>query len=81
VAVDFVKHDADTATFRGKGTNDAGEQTVAVQFTLHGYALAGRGPAGAEVDRKLIEHWKARWAVLTGELKSRQETRDRRQET
>jgi 3-hydroxyacyl-[acyl-carrier-protein] dehydratase len=71
VAVEVVKLDADTATFRGKGTNDAGEQTVAVQFTLHGYSLADRGPAGADVDRKLVEHWKARWAVLTGELSGR----------
>src|SRR3954470_14511070 len=28
VTVELVKQEGDTATFRGKGTNDAGEQTV-----------------------------------------------------
>jgi len=69
VAVELVKADDGTATFRGKGVNDSGEQTVSAQFTLHGYCLAGRGPAGVEADRKLSEHWKARWALLTGELR------------
>src|SRR6188508_3130175 len=36
VAVELVKHDAGTATFKGKGTDDAGQQTVSAQFTLHG---------------------------------------------
>lgn len=74
VAVEWAKADGDIVTFRGKGANDAGEQTVAAQFTLRGYCLAGRGPAGADADRKLLEHWKARWAVLTGELKAGQAT-------
>lgn len=69
VSVELVKQDGDTATFRGKGTNDAGEQTVSVQFTLHGYGLADRGPAGADAERKLLDHWKARWALLTGDLR------------
>ena len=69
VAVELVKVEDDRATFRGKGTNDAGEPTVSAQFTLHGYGLTARGPAGADADRKLVEHWKARWALLTGELR------------
>jgi 3-hydroxyacyl-[acyl-carrier-protein] dehydratase len=60
---------AETATFKGEGANDAGERTVTALFTLHGYALAARGPAGALADAKLLEHWKARWALLTGEWK------------
>jgi 3-hydroxyacyl-[acyl-carrier-protein] dehydratase len=71
VAVELVKVEGDRATFRGKGANDAGEQTVSAQFTLHGYTLEGRGPAGADADRKLLEHWKARWALLTGELRAK----------
>ena len=71
VAVELTKADADAATFKGKGTNDAGEQTVAAQFALHGYALAPRGPAGAAADAKLLEHWKTRWALLTGGLRER----------
>jgi len=69
VSVDLTKVDDATAAFKAKGANDAGEQTVATQFTLHGYALAPRGPAGAAVDARLLEHWKTRWALLTGELK------------
>jgi 3-hydroxyacyl-[acyl-carrier-protein] dehydratase len=69
VSVELVKHDADTATFKGKGTNDAGQQTVAAQFVLRGYSLADRGPAGVAADVKLLEHWKARWVLLTGGLR------------
>ncbi len=70
VSVEMTKSspDADTATFKGKGTNDAGESTVTALFTLHGYALASRGPAGAAADAKLLEHWRGRWALLTGQL-------------
>jgi 3-hydroxyacyl-[acyl-carrier-protein] dehydratase len=73
VAVELTKADdaASTATFRAKGANDAGEQTVNAIFTLHGYSLADRGPAGAAADAKLLEHWKARWPLLTGELRKK----------
>lgn len=69
VAVDLVKHEDGWATFKGKGTDDGGQMTVAAQFVLHGYSLASRGPAGAAADAKLLEHLKARWALLTGELR------------
>lgn len=70
VTVELTKADTAnaTATFKGKGTNDSGEQTVATQFTLHGYGLADRGAAGIATNEKLLAHWKAGWAVLTGEL-------------
>ncbi len=69
VSVELVKQDQDTATFKGKGANDAGQQTVAAQFVLHGYRLAGRGPTGEAADARLLDHWKARWALLTGALR------------
>jgi 3-hydroxyacyl-[acyl-carrier-protein] dehydratase len=69
VAVDLVRTDGDFATFKGKGSDDAGQQTVSAQFVLHGYGLADRGPAGAAAEAKLLEHLKARWALLTGELR------------
>ena len=53
---------------QGRRTTRA-KQTVTAIFTLHGYSLADRGPAGAAADAKLVEHWKARWALLTGELR------------
>jgi len=71
VTVDWVRADEKTASFKAKGANDAGDQTVATQFTLHGYGLASRGSAGAAEDAKLLEYWKSRWALLTGELRMR----------
>lgn len=68
LTVELTSHDASAATFRGKGTNDSGEPTVSAQFTLYGYGLADRGAAGAAVQARLLEYWKARWAWLTGEL-------------
>ena len=70
VAVDLVSQAGDTATFRGKGADEDGTPTISAQFVLHGYGLADRGPAGAAADGKLLEHWRARWALLTGELKA-----------
>jgi 3-hydroxyacyl-[acyl-carrier-protein] dehydratase len=69
VAVDLVKAEADLATFRGKGADDTGQQTVAAQFVLHGYRLSDRGPAGSAADARLLESLKAQWALLTGELR------------
>jgi 3-hydroxyacyl-[acyl-carrier-protein] dehydratase len=73
VTVDLTKTDpaTGTATFKAKGANDAGEQTVNAIFTLHGYSLANRGTTGAATDAKLLEHWKTRWALLTGELRAK----------
>ena len=70
VTVELTKADPAnaTATFKGKGTNDSGEQTVATQFTLHGYGLADRGAVGIAANEKLLAHWKSGWALLTGEL-------------
>ena len=71
ITAEMTRTEGDSATFKARGANDAGEQTVATQFTLHGYALATRGAAGAAIDARLLEHWKARWALLTGELSGR----------
>ncbi|HEX4608027.1 MAG TPA: hydroxymyristoyl-ACP dehydratase [Urbifossiella sp.] len=69
VSVELVKQDGDTATFKGKGANDVGQQTVAAQFVLKGYGLADRGPVGAVADARLLDHWKTRWVLLTGGLR------------
>ena len=69
VSVDWVKTEGETAVFRGRGANDAGEQTVSAQFTLRGYSLSERGPAGVAADETLRKHWKSRWALLNGELR------------
>jgi 3-hydroxyacyl-[acyl-carrier-protein] dehydratase len=69
VAVELVKHDGAWATFKGKGSDDSGQTTVTAQIVLHGHNLADKGPAGAAADAKLLDHWKARWSLLTGELR------------
>ncbi len=69
VTADLTKTDSDAATFKAKGMNDAGEQTVAAQFTLVGYGLSDLGPAGLAAEAKLVEHWKDRWVLLTGGLR------------
>ncbi|MBP3958657.1 hydroxymyristoyl-ACP dehydratase [Gemmata sp. G18] len=73
VTTEMTKVDATagTATFKTKGINDAGESTVNAIFVLHGYSLANRGSTGAATDSRLIEHWKTRWALLTGELRKK----------
>jgi 3-hydroxyacyl-[acyl-carrier-protein] dehydratase len=69
VAVDLVKEEGAWATFKGKGSDDAGQQTISAHFVLHGYNLAAKGPAGVAADEGLLTHWKTRWALLTGELR------------
>ncbi|HJZ55635.1 MAG TPA: hydroxymyristoyl-ACP dehydratase [Gemmataceae bacterium] len=73
VGVELVRLEGERATFKGKGTDDAGQQTISAHFTLHGYGLADRGPAGAAADEQLRSHWKARWALLSGALRDRGE--------
>ena len=72
VAVDWVKGDANAeiVTFRGKGVDDSNQQTVSALFTLRGYSLSGRGPAGVVADAKLRAELAARWELLTGGLNS-----------
>lgn len=69
VAVDLVKQDCESVSFKGKGTDDTGATTVSAAFTLRGYSLSDRGPAGVAADEVLRQQLKARWALLTGELR------------
>jgi 3-hydroxyacyl-[acyl-carrier-protein] dehydratase len=66
VTVELTKREGDTATFRGKGADDAGQPTVSAVFTLHGYNLAGRNPDEAAADARIVADLKARWPVLVG---------------
>ena len=69
VSVELTKFTDDSATFKGKGLDDAGQQTVSATFMLVGYNLADRGQAGIAADTKLLGELKARWSLLTGELR------------
>ncbi len=70
VAVDWVGGHADFAqmTFRGKGTDDLGQQTVAAAFALTGYSLSEQGPAGAAADLTLRAEARKRFALLNEDL-------------
>jgi 3-hydroxyacyl-[acyl-carrier-protein] dehydratase len=65
VQTEWVKTEGDLATFKGKGANEAGEQTVTAQFSLAAYSLKDRLKDGAERDQKLLAHWRERWNWLT----------------
>jgi len=69
LAVDLVTSDTLTASFKGKGTDDAGQQTISAQFVLKGHGLTDRTPAGLAAEARLLEELKIRWAQLLGELK------------
>lgn len=70
VAVDIVRQEPNTITFKGRGVDDEGRPTVTTQFVLHGYGLAERGPAGVAAEARLREQLKARWSLLIGELRA-----------
>lgn len=69
LAVDLVQADPTSATFKGKGLDDARQQTIAAQFTLRGYSLSDRSPAGMAAEQRLLDELKIRWAQLLGDLK------------
>src|SRR5207249_3143867 len=63
VEVEFLKATENGATFKATGTvGDA--QSVAARIELSYFNLAEKQPELAAIDRKLIEHHKARWSVL-----------------
>jgi 3-hydroxyacyl-[acyl-carrier-protein] dehydratase len=63
VEVEFLKETPAGATFKAAGTvNDA--QALSARIELAYFNLAEKQPDLAPLDAKLIEHHKARWAVL-----------------
>jgi 3-hydroxyacyl-[acyl-carrier-protein] dehydratase len=71
VQVDLQKVDGNTATFKGRGTDETGQSTVAAVFTLTGRNLADQSPELATTDTRLVESLKAHWPILIGALKGR----------
>jgi 3-hydroxyacyl-[acyl-carrier-protein] dehydratase len=71
MTVEMTKREGDTAAFRGKGADDAEQQTVSAAFTLAGYNLATRNPAGAAADARIVADLKARWPVLSGAFRAK----------
>jgi 3-hydroxyacyl-[acyl-carrier-protein] dehydratase len=71
VTVELTKREGETAGFRGKGVDDAGQPTVSAAFTLAGYNLAARSPAGAAADARIVSALKARWPLLVGAYRAK----------
>ena len=69
IAVDLVKIEGGSATFKGKGNVRDGGQTVNAQITLAAYCVADRSPVGSYVDENLNRHWRERFSWLSGELR------------
>jgi 3-hydroxyacyl-[acyl-carrier-protein] dehydratase len=63
ITVELTERTATTATFKGKGESE-GQTAVSAKVTLAAYNLRDRDPALAETDRRLVEHLRARWALL-----------------
>lgn len=55
------------ATFKGKGEVD-GTATVSARVTLTRYNLRDRDPALAAADERIVNHLRAQYAVLKGDL-------------
>jgi 3-hydroxyacyl-[acyl-carrier-protein] dehydratase len=63
VSVELTERTAAAATFKGRGEAE-GQMAVSARLTLAAYNLRDRDPALADADRRLIEHLRARWALL-----------------
>jgi len=63
VEVELLKEDEGQASFKATGmVGDA--QAVGARLVLAYFNLADRQPELAEVDRRLIEHHRNRWAII-----------------
>ena len=65
LSVDLIKDEGNRWTLRGKGVSSAGSQTVAAQFVLAGYDLPERFCRGADLNARLRDHWRERFALLS----------------
>lgn len=57
------------ATFKTKGEVE-GQATVSARLTLARYNLQERNPALAAVDARLVEQYRAQYAVLAGQMQA-----------
>src|SRR5258708_18729786 len=67
IAVELVKCDGGSATFRGKGNIQGGAQTVNTQVVLAAYTIRDKNPTPRATTDRLIARWKERFAWLSRE--------------
>jgi 3-hydroxyacyl-[acyl-carrier-protein] dehydratase len=68
VVAELVEKDETLATFKAKGENDEGSQTVSARIILMRYNLADRNPKFRAQDEMLISHLRSRYALLQGDF-------------
>ncbi len=66
---ELVETDSSLATFKAKGEVE-GQATVSARLTLARYNLQERNPALAGVDARLVEQYRAQYAVLAGQMQA-----------
>ena len=67
VSVELTKHDADTATFKGKGEVE-GNTAVSAKLTLGRGNLGDRNPALRPTDEEIVRHLRRQCLLLRGGL-------------
>jgi 3-hydroxyacyl-[acyl-carrier-protein] dehydratase len=67
LTAELVEQQDDQVTFKGRGEMD-GQATVTARFTLARYNLRDRNPDLWSTDEQLIEHFRARYRLLRGDL-------------
>ncbi len=67
VTAELGEIDGPLATLKGKGEME-GTATVSARLVLARYNLRDRNPALEAIDKKITDHYRTLYAVLTGEL-------------
>jgi 3-hydroxyacyl-[acyl-carrier-protein] dehydratase len=68
ITAELIESSERLATFKGKGEVE-GNATVSARFALAGYNLQERNAALKTRDEQLLDHWRARYSLLKGDLK------------
>src|SRR6266852_2658881 len=68
ITAELVERSERRATFKGKGEVD-GNATVSARLSLAGYNLRERNATLRSRDERLLDHWRASYSLLKGDLK------------
>jgi 3-hydroxyacyl-[acyl-carrier-protein] dehydratase len=69
ITAELIEKSETLATFKGKGEVD-GNAAVSARFTLEGYNLRDRNVDFRATDERLIEHLRATYSLLKGDLEN-----------
>jgi 3-hydroxyacyl-[acyl-carrier-protein] dehydratase len=71
LTVELVRQDPGLATFKGRGVTQENGQSVNAQLVLSAYNIQDRSPVGRTADERLLQHWRERFAWLSGQIRGR----------